>query len=45
MDFYYMVHFNRSQGAAYNDLSGDLTSRTLKKVCAHVIGIDYKFKL
>ena len=45
MDFYYMVHFNRSQGAVYNDLSGDLTSRTLKKVCAHVIGIDYKFKL
>ena len=45
VDFYYMVHFNRSQSAAYNDLSGDLTSRTLKKVCAHVIGIDYKFKL
>ncbi len=45
MDFYYMVHFNRSQGAAYDDLTGDLTQRTIKKVCAHVIGIDYKFKL
>lgn len=45
MDFYYMVHFNRSQGAAYDQISGDLTNRTLKKVCAHVIGIDYKFKL
>lgn len=45
MDFYYMVHFNRSQGASYDELTGNLSSRTLKKVCAHVIGIDYKFKL
>ncbi|MBR6662834.1 MAG: DUF2490 domain-containing protein [Alistipes sp.] len=45
MDFYYMVHFNRTQGATYDAVSGNLTSRTLKKVCAHVIGIDYKFKL
>ena len=45
MDFYYMMHFNRSQGASYDELTGNLSSRTLKKVCAHVIGIDYKFKL
>ena len=45
MDFYYMTHFNRSFGAKYDDASGALASRTLKRVTAHVIGVDYKFKL
>ena len=45
MDFYYMTHFNRSFGAKYDDASGALNARTLKCVTAHVIGIDYKFKL
>ena len=45
MDFYYMTHFNRSFGAKYDDVSGALNARTLKCVTAHVIGIDYKFKL
>lgn len=45
MDFYYMTHFNRSFGAKYDDASGALNARTLKRVTAHVIGIDYKFKL
>lgn len=45
MDFYYMTHFNRSFGAKYDDASGALNARTLKCVTAHVIGVDYKFKL
>jgi hypothetical protein len=45
MDFYYMTHFNRSFGAKYDDASGALSSRSLKRVTAHVIGVDYKFKL
>ena len=45
MDFYYMTHFNRSFGAKYDEATGALSSRTLKCVTAHVIGIDYKFKL
>ena len=51
LDFYYMVHFNRSYEARYKGISkdpandGDLKSWRLEKKCAHVIGIDYKFKL
>ena len=51
LDFYYMVHFNRSYEARYKGISkdptndGDLKSWKLEKKCAHVIGIDYKFKL
>ena len=45
MDFYYMTHFNRSFGAKYDDASGALSSHSLKRVTAHVIGVDYKFKL
>lgn len=45
MDFYYMTHFNRSFGAKYDAESGDLASRSLKRVTAHIIGVDYKFKL
>ncbi|MBR4994957.1 MAG: DUF2490 domain-containing protein [Alistipes sp.] len=45
MDFYYMTHFNRSYGAKYDAATGALDARTLKRVTAHVIGIDYKFKL
>lgn len=45
MDFYYMVHFNRSYNARYKAKSGDIKEWSLEKVCAHVIGIDYKFKL
>lgn len=51
LDFYYMVHFNRSYEARYKGISkdpandGDLKSWGLEKKCAHVICIDYKFKL
>lgn len=51
LDFYYMCHFNRSYDARYKGISkdptndGDLKSWELKKKCAHVICIDYKFKL
>ena len=51
LDFYYMVHFNRPYEARYKGISkdptndGDLKSWKLEKKCAHVIGIDYKFKL
>ena len=45
MDFYYMTHFNRSFSAKYDDASGALNARSLKRVTAHVIGVDYKFKL
>lgn len=51
LDFYYMVHFNRSYDARYKGISkdptndGDLKSWELEKKCAHVICIDYKFKL
>ena len=45
MDFYYMIHFNRSYDARYKANSGDIKEWSLEKVCAHVIGIDYKFKL
>ena len=51
LDFYYMVHFNRSYEARYKGISkdpandGDLKSWKLEKKCVHVIGIDYKFKL
>ncbi len=45
LDFYYMLHFNRSYDARYKGKSGDLKSWELEKKCAHVICIDYKFKL
>lgn len=45
MEFYYMVHFNKSYDARYKANSGDIKEWSLEKVCAHVIGIDYKFKL
>ena len=52
LDFYYMVHFNRSYKARYEGVGGrnpmndgELKSWKLEKKCAHVIGIDYKFKL
>lgn len=45
LDFYYMLHFNRSYDARYKRNAGDLKSWELEKKCAHVICIDYKFKL
>lgn len=45
LDFYYMVHFNRTYDARYKGKSGDLKRWELEKCCAHVICIDYKFKL
>ncbi len=45
LDLYYMCHFNRSYDARYKANAGDLKSWELEKKCAHVIGIDYKFKL
>ena len=51
LDFYYMLNFNRSYDARYKGISkdpsndGDLKSWRLEKKCAHVICIDYKFKL
>ena len=45
MEFYYMVHFNKSYNARYKAKSGDIKEWSLEKVCAHVIGIDYQFKL
>ena len=45
LDFYYMLNFNRSYDARYKGKSGELKSWELEKKCAHVICIDYKFKL
>ena len=52
MDFHYMLNLNRTRKTAYfiKDLenihdAGDLCSWSLKKVCAHVICVDYKFSL
>ena len=45
MDIYYMVHFNRTYNARYKGNKGDLKEWSLEKMCNHVIGIDYKFKL
>ena len=45
MDFYYMLHLNRSYDARYKGNAGDIKSWELEKKCAHVICIDYKFKL
>lgn len=45
MDFHYMLNLNRTRKTAYFYDTGDLNSRSLKKVAAHVICIDYKFSL
>lgn len=45
MDFYYMCHFNTSYEARYKNNKGDLKDWRQEKGIAHVIGIDYKFKL
>lgn len=45
MDFYYMCHFNTSYEARYKNNKGDLKDWRREKGMAHVIGIDYKFKL
>ena len=44
-DFYYMCHFNTSYEARYKNNKGDLKDWRKEKGIAHVIGIDYKFKL
>lgn len=51
LDFYYMFHYNRTYDARYKGISknpandGNLKLWELEKKCAHVICIDYKFKL
>jgi hypothetical protein len=52
MDFHYMLNLNRTRKVAYFSKGynsayevGDLNSWSLKKVCAHVICVDYKFSL
>ena len=45
LDFYYMCHFNTSYEARYKTNKGDLKDWRQEKGVAHVIGIDYKFKL
>ena len=45
LDFYYMCHFNTSYEARYKNNKGDLKDWRQEKGVAHVIGIDYKFKL
>ena len=45
LDIHYMVHFNRAYNARYKGGKGDLKEWSLEKMCNHVIGIDYKFKL
>ena len=45
LDFYYMCHFNTSYEARYKNNKGDLKDWRQEKGIAHVIGIDYKFKL
>lgn len=45
MDFHYMLNLNRTYSAKYDAAEGNLQSWALKKVCAHVICVDYKFTL
>ena len=52
MDIHYMFNLNRTRKASYYNSyienvhdAGDLCSWSLKKVCAHVICVDYKFSL
>ncbi len=45
IDFYYMCHFNTSYEARYKNNKGDLKDWRKEQGIAHVIGIDYKFKL
>ena len=52
MDIHYMLNLNRTRKLSYYSSyienvhdAGDLCSWSLKKVCAHVICVDYKFTL
>ncbi|MBR5138285.1 MAG: DUF2490 domain-containing protein [Alistipes sp.] len=52
MDIHYMLNLNRTRKVSYYNSyienihdAGDLCSWSLKKVCAHVICVDYKFTL
>lgn len=45
MDLHYMVNFNRSNKLSYAKDSGDLEKWAIERVCAHVICVEYKFKL
>lgn len=45
IDIYYMLHFNRGYDARYKANVGEIKEWSLKKTCAHVFCLDYKFKL
>lgn len=45
MDLHYMLNINRSHKMSYDDITGDLQKWALEKLCAHVICVEYKFKL
>ena len=44
IDIYYMLHFNRGYDARYKANVGEIKEWSLKKTCAHVFCLDYKFK-
>lgn len=45
MDLHYMLNINRSYKIGYDSESGDVEKWALEKLCAHVICVEYKFKL
>lgn len=45
IDIYYMLHFNRGYDARYKANVGEIKEWSLKKTCAHVFCLDYKFKI
>ena len=45
MDLHYMMNINRSNKIGYNKQTGDVEKWALEKLCAHVICMEYKFKL
>ena len=45
MDLHYMINFNRSYKPGYDSQTGDVEKWALEKLCAHVICVEYKFKL
>lgn len=45
MDLHYMLNINRSHKISYDDVTGDIQKWALEKLCAHVICVEYKFKL
>ena len=45
MDLHYMLNLNRSYKNKYDAATGDVDKWALEKLCAHVICVEYKFKL